>query len=145
LARYGLETPASPQEPWDFALQLGLSKRIGHAWYLFAAVGQTFFNQTQFEEIPFDMSSDATTGMFGIAWHMRPGLPLMVQYQYHEGTVKGGIGTLGDATHEVTLGIKWQLRHGGVVEFGMTENFGEVSNSADFGLHLGYGYHFGKT
>jgi len=145
IGRYGLDVPSSPQAPWDLAVQMGLSKRIRSDWYLFAALGRTYFNQTRFDRLPFEMTDQATTAMMAIAWHLRPELPLLAQYQYHDGTVKGGIGSLGDATHEITLGVKWSLRHGHVLEFGMTENFGEVSNSADFGLHVGYGYHFGQS
>ena len=142
LVRYGLETPSSPQAPWDYALQLGASKRLNSAWFLYAALGYTFFNQTKFDQLPYALSDRAYSGMLAVSWNIKPHLPVLLQYQFHEGTVKKNLGTMGQPAHEITLGFKWLMDHGSTIEFGMTENFGVVSNSADFGIHLGYDYRF---
>jgi len=139
MVRYGLEGPEGPGRPLDLGLGLGLSKRIAKRWYAYGHLGYTHYGQTEYDTFVNEFEENSFSGMATIAWHLKPNLSTLVQYQVHEGAVKN-FGTFSNPAHEVTLGFKWLMPHGGVFEFGLIENFIIIDNSSDFGIHIGYGY-----
>lgn len=141
IIHYGLDGPDSPEEPVDFGIGLGVSKRLSKAWYAFGSVGYTYYNQTRFDYLVKEFEKDAISAIAALAWHLRPAFPVMLQYQFQEGLVKD-LGNISDASHELTLGFKWRLKQGGVIGFGLIENIIIYDNSSDFGIHLSYAYNF---
>ncbi|MEM7482752.1 MAG: DUF3187 family protein [Acidobacteriota bacterium] len=47
---------------------------------------------------------------------------------------------LSEPEFQLTVGLKWQTRHLGVVGFGLTENLLNYDNTPDIGLHLSWGF-----
>jgi hypothetical protein len=60
----------------------------------------------------------------------------MVQYLFTEGVAED-LGDLSSPSHEITLGAKWEVIQGTVLEFGLIENVITLGNSPDFGIHFG--------
>jgi len=141
MMRYGLEGPEGLGKPLDLGMGLGLSKRIAKRWYTYGYLGYTHYGQTEYNTLAIEFEENLFSGMAAIAWHLKPNFSILAQYQAHEGAVKN-FGTFSKPAHEVTFGFKWLMAQGGVLEFGMIENFIIYDNSSDFGLHLGYGYSF---
>ena len=46
------------------------------------------------------------------------------------------------ASHEITLGWKWEVAPHGVLEIDVVENLVTFDNSADFGIHAGFTQRF---
>ncbi len=64
-----------------------------------------------------------------------------------EATLYPGLGALcadsfSKASHEITLGWKWEVVPRGVLEIGVVENLVTFDNSADFGIHAGFTQRF---
>jgi len=141
LVRYGLQTPDSPDEPLDFGASLGAAKRLSERWYAYGQLGYMHFGLTRIDDAMIELKDKALSGMLAVAWHLTPDFPVMIQYQFQEGAIKNLV-KLNDPSHEFTIGLKWKMKHGGVLAFGLVENLLAPDSSADFGVHLGYSYRF---
>ena len=53
-----------------------------------------------------------------------------------------GFDPFSEASHEITLGWKWEVVPQGVLEIGVVENLVTFDNSADFGIHAGFTQRF---
>ena len=47
-----------------------------------------------------------------------------------------------ELSHEVTVGWKWEIILGQILEVGLIENIITFDNSPDFGFHVGYSWRF---
>lgn len=141
LVRYGLDGPESPDEPLDFGISLGAAKRISKRWYAYGQLGYTHYGMTQLDYLLIELEDNLFSGMLAVAWQVTPNVPILIQYQFHEGAIKN-FGKLNDPTQEFVIGFKWKMDHGGVLEFGIVENLLAPDNSSDFGVNLGYSYQF---
>jgi hypothetical protein len=60
----------------------------------------------------------------------------LIQYLLTEG-VADDLEDLSSSSNEITLGAKWEVGRGTVLEFGLIENVITLGNSPDFGIHFG--------
>jgi hypothetical protein len=141
IIRYGLEGPESPDEPLDLGISLGLAKRLGKRWYTYGHVGYTRFGVNTYDNLALEFTDNILSATAAVSWHVKPNIPIILQYQYTEGAIKN-LGEFGDPEHLLNAGFKWEMKHGGVFEFGLMENFINLGNSNDFGLMVGYSYNF---
>ncbi len=119
--------------PFDFGIWLAASRRFGY-FYLYGTLGYTLFGREEFRGI--DLNNDQLAGLFAVEWRFNPRASLIVQYLVTEG-VANDHGDLGSPSNEITLGAKWEVAMGTVLEFGLIENVITLGNSPDFGLHFG--------
>jgi Protein of unknown function (DUF3187) len=140
VVQYGLETPfADDDDPFDISIGIGFSKRWSARWYSYHTLNYTHYSQTDMPHLKFEDNSFSATNT--LAWEKGPSLSFLLQYMYHEGVIKD-LGSLSDATHELSLGFKWQIRKKGIIEFGVIENIIDYANSPDFGVHAAYSHAF---
>lgn len=139
--RYVVTMPGGEgdDEPIDFGVSLGLSKRWGDRWYTSFSGGLTYYGQGQF--LILELDHTLLSAMFGLEWRWRPNFSLLAQYQVTEGAVQN-FSKLNDASHEATFGVKWQPASDAVIELALIENVINYDNSPDFGIHLAYTYLF---
>ncbi len=121
-------------DPVDFGLILGLSKRWTDRWYTYFSTGLTYHLETDFLGLSFNKT--ILSAVLGLEWRWRPNLSLLVQYLIIEGALAGDFGQLSQPSQEVTMGFKWQFVESSVLELGVVENIINHDNSPDFGLHL---------
>jgi hypothetical protein len=131
--------------PVDAGFGLGLAKRWTERWYTYASLGYTLYESREVLEpapgvAPMDFEDNAFTGLFVIAWHYTPSFSILAQYLYSGASIKN-IDVLDEASHEVHFGFKWKTKYG-MLEFAIIENVVTMSNSPDFGVHGGWGFHF---
>ena len=144
--RYALECPdlCDEDHPVDVGLGFGLAKRWSEKWYTYASLGYTWYESRDVLETapglsPMDFEDNAFTGLFVIAWHYTPSFSILAQYLYSGPSIKN-IDVLDEASHEIHFGFKWKTKYG-LIEFAVIENVITMSNSPDFGLHVGWGFH----
>lgn len=133
--RYELEG-ASPLErdiPFDFGLSVMISKRFGPV-YAYLTGGFLSFGGDQVEKI--ELKRTQLSGLLALEWRYLDTQSLVLQYLASEGQAED-LGPFSDASHEFTLGWKWELRTGWLFELGLIENFIVYDNSPDFGIHTG--------
>ncbi len=117
----------------DFGFWLSASRRFSD-FYLYGTLGYSVFGREEFRGI--ELRNDQFAGMAAIEWRFATQASLLVQYLITEGVVDN-LGDLSDPSHEITLGAKWEIKSGTVLEFGLVENVVTPGNSPDFGLHFG--------
>ena len=121
----------------DLGLIAGLAKRLGQN-YMYLNIGYTHFGSSKFITIPLEKTQ--LNGMLAYEWRTRPNQALLLQYSYSEGVVKD-LGELSQASHEISLGYKWRLKHF-MWELSINENIINYENSPDVGFTLGLVYAF---
>jgi thiol-disulfide isomerase/thioredoxin len=119
--------------PLDLGLMVTASERFG-SFYLYGTLGYTFFGRKEFRGIK--LQNDQFSGLLAIEWKTWTRASLLLQYLITEGVVEG-LADLSDPSHEITLGTKWEITRGTVLEFGLIENIITLGNSPDFGIHAG--------
>jgi thiol-disulfide isomerase/thioredoxin len=119
--------------PFDVAASLALSKRYGD-FYLYGTLGYAVFGRDSFRDIA--LRDTQFSFLAAIEWRAFTTASVMVQYLVTEG-LADDLGDLSDPSHEITLGAKWEIITGTVIELGLIENIITFGNSPDFGLHLG--------
>lgn len=133
-ARYELKSDdLEGGNPWDFGLSVALSQRFS-SFYLYGTVGYALFGRDSFRGI--GLSDTQFTGLFAIEWRAFSTASIIVQYLFSEGVVED-LDAFSEPSHEVTLGAKWEIVRGTVLELGLIENILTSGNSPDFGVHLG--------
>jgi len=145
--RYGLNCAdlCRDNHPVDAGFGLGLAKRWSKKWYTYVSLGYTLYESRDPREpapgvTPVDFEDNAFTGLFVLSWHCTPSFSILAQYLYSGQSIKN-IDGLDEASHEVHFGFKWKTKYG-MIEFALIENVISMSNSPDFGLHGGWGFHF---
>jgi hypothetical protein len=148
VASYSLESAElfKDDHQVDFGFGLGFAKRWSERWYTYAAVGFSIFDDREVRKPapnvePLKFEDNQFTGMFSLSYHWTPNFAILAQYLYNGPAIKN-IDTLDKPSHEVNLGFKWNTRRFGMIEFALIENVITYDNSPDFGLHLGWTYHF---
>lgn len=133
--RYGIDTPEGEKddEPIDFGLALGLSKRWSDRWHTYFSGGFTYHGENEY--LGLELDDTIFSAALGLEWRWRPNFSILAQYLAIEGALED-LGQLSDPSQEVTLGLKWRFVETSVVEFGIIENIINHDNSPDFGLHL---------
>jgi len=141
ILRYGINTPDGKDndEPIDFGVSLGLSKKWAKHWYTYFSTGLTYYGQNEYLGLLLEESILSAT--LGIQWRFRPDISIIAQHLVNEGAVEN-FGKLSNPSVEGVFGFKWQAKNLGVVEFGIIENISTHVNGPDFGWHLGYTYPF---
>jgi thiol-disulfide isomerase/thioredoxin len=119
--------------PLDIGLWLSASQRFGTC-YLYGTLGYTLFGRDNFRTV--ELRDDQLSALVAFEWRFKPRASLMVQYLITEGVAKD-LGDLSSPSNEITLGAKWEVVKGTVLEFGLIENVITLGNSPDFGIHLG--------
>ena len=145
--RYALKCAdlCTNNHPVDAGFGLSLAKRWSKKWYTYAALGYTLYESRETREpapgvTPMEFENNAVTGLFVLSWHYTPTFSILAQYLYSGPSIRN-IDVLDEASHEVHLGFKWKTKYG-LMEFALIENIITMSNSPDFGLHAGWGFHF---
>jgi hypothetical protein len=69
-------------------------------------------------------------------WRFRADQSFLLQYLLTEG-LSPDFGPFADASHEVTIGWKWEVVSKTVIEVGLIENLITFDNGPDFGIHAG--------
>ena len=145
--RYGLQCAdlCTNNHPVDAGFGLGLAKRWSKKWYTYAALGYTLYESRDTRELspgvtPMEFKDNGVTGLFVLSWHYTPTFSILAQYLYSGPSIRN-IDVLDEASHEVHFGFKWKTKYG-MIEFALIENIITMSNSPDFGLHGGWGFHF---
>jgi len=140
--RYALKEPdaiTDDDQPLDMGIGIGLSKGFCEKWHTYFNLNFTYYGQTEFDGLAFDNNS--LSGILALSYGWTPKFSLLIQYIFHEGVIHD-LDSLDKYSHEVIMGFKWLLTHGGVVELGLIENIIDTDNSADVGLHFAYTYRF---
>jgi thiol-disulfide isomerase/thioredoxin len=119
--------------PLDIGLWLSASQRFGTC-YLYGTLGYTSFGRDNFRSV--DLRDDQFSGLVAFEWRFKPRVSLLVQYLLTEGVAER-LGDLSSPSNEITLGGKWEVIRGTVLEFGLIENAITLGNSPDFGIHFG--------
>jgi thiol-disulfide isomerase/thioredoxin len=119
--------------PLDIGAWLSASERFG-TFYLYGTLGYTLFGRDDFRTV--ELRDDQLSALVAIEWRFKPRASLLIQYLVTEGVAKD-LGDLTSPSHEITLGAKWEVVNGTVLEFGLIENVITLGNSPDFGIHFG--------
>jgi thiol-disulfide isomerase/thioredoxin len=119
--------------PLDIGAWLSASQRFG-TFYLYGTLGYTHFGRDNFHTV--ELRDDQLSALVALEWRFKPRASLMVQYLITEGVAES-LGDLSSPSHEITLGAKWEVVKGTVLEFGLIENVITLGNSPDFGIHFG--------
>ena len=112
---------------------MAVSQRFS-SFYLYGSVGYAFFGRDSFRGI--ELEDNQFTGLFAIEWRAFSAASIIIQYLYSQEVVEN-LGAFSKPSNEITLGAKWEIIRGTVLEFGLIENVITLGNSTDFGLHLG--------
>lgn len=145
--RYGLETgKAFPQNhPVDYGFSVGLAKRWAEKWYSHVILSYTFYDMDRGRDVPgftdIRMEDQQLGSFFSVGYDYSDQLKILVQYMRYEAAVKD-IKGLDEASNEVHLGFKYLTEKLGTFEFGLIENIINMDNTPDFGMNLGWQYHF---
>lgn len=119
--------------PFDLGGSVALSRRYDQV-YLYGTIGFTLFGRERFRGI--DLRNSQFSFLAALEWRAFSTASLLVQYLATEGLTDAPR-DLSKFSHEITLGAKWEIIKGTVLEFGLIENIITYGNSPDFGLHLG--------
>jgi thioredoxin-related protein len=119
--------------PLDLGMWLSASRRFGDC-YLYGTIGYTLFGREAFHSV--ELRGNQLSGLVTIEWRFKPRASLLAQYLITEGAAED-LGDLSSSSNEITLGAKWEIVKGTVLEFGLVENVITLGNSPDFGLHFG--------
>ncbi|PIP36451.1 MAG: hypothetical protein COX20_05690 [Desulfobacterales bacterium CG23_combo_of_CG06-09_8_20_14_all_52_9] len=134
-ARYELEesAPLERDVPFDFGASVMLSKRFGPV-YAYLTGGYLWFGGDQIDKIR--LKRTQLSGLVALEWRYLATQSLILQYLASEGQAED-LGPFSDASHEFTLGWKWEFYPGWLFELGLIENFIVYDNSPDFGIQMG--------
>ena len=119
--------------PLDIGLSASLSKRF-NKFYLYGTLGFAAFGRDSFRGIA--LKKTQLTGLLAFEWRAFSTASIIGQYLLTQGVVEN-LGAFSEPSHEVTLGAKWEVVRGTVLEFGLIENLFVSANSPDFGVQLG--------
>jgi thiol-disulfide isomerase/thioredoxin len=119
--------------PLDIGLWLSASQRFGTC-YLYGTLGYTRFGRDEFRTV--ELRDDQFSGLLAFEWRFKSRVSLIVQYLLTEGVAES-LGDLSSPSNEITLGAKWEVIKGTVLELGLIENVITLGNSPDFGIHFG--------
>ena len=139
--RYALDPPSGNDDGdlTDWNVAIGLAKRLSEKLFSCYHLGYTRFGQTDISGLTFE--EDGLSFIAAVAWQVKPRFSLLAQYFLNEEVLKG-FGDFSEPSHEIDLGVQWELPRGSSIELAIIENFITSDNSPDFGLHAGYSYHF---
>jgi thiol-disulfide isomerase/thioredoxin len=117
----------------DLAVSVASSRRVGR-FYVYLNLSHVWFGSDDFRGL--DLDGTQFSGLLALEWRVAPRHSLSVQYLGSEG-VLDRFRDFSSVSNEVTLGYKWELRPGTVLELGIIENVIKFDNSPDFGIHAG--------
>ncbi len=119
--------------PLDFGISVAAAKRF-ETLYLYGTFGFAVFGRDRFRGL--ELRNTQYSFLTALEWRAFSTASLLIQYLLTEGLTDTP-GKLSEPSHEITLGAKWEVLRGTVLEFGLIENIVTFGNSPDFGLHLG--------
>jgi len=122
----------------DLGLSVAVSRRFGK-FYVYGTLGHAWFGRDDFRGM--ELEDTKVTLLLAGEWRFRPRQSLILQYLLTEGLV-ADFGPFSDSTNELTIGWKWEVRNGGILELGLIENIIEFDNGPDFGVHAGFSQRF---
>jgi hypothetical protein len=146
--RYGTETPDGDEDnPVDYTLGTGFSKRLSETWNLYGAVSYTKYGLTEITTkgstlTPLEFKEDTVNLMVAGAWQWGEKWATMLQYLRSDGAYED-FGDFSDPSNEVDISFRWQAAEKDVLEFTLIENFLINDNSPDIGFQVAYAHHFG--
>jgi len=118
----------------DFGASIALARRVKH-FYFYGTLGYAWFGRDQFRGL--ELEKTQYTVLAAAEWRFRAKQSLLLQYLITEGQARD-FEPFDDASHEITLGWKWEAWSRTVIEAGLIENLISFDNSPDFGIHLGF-------
>jgi hypothetical protein len=119
--------------PVDVAASISMAKRVGPV-NLYLGASAAWFGEENFQGLP--LRSLMWAGVAGIEVPCFPWMSVTAQYLISS----GGVDSLGDfsrPSHEITVGFKWDVGGGVLLDFAILENILDFYNTPDFGVHLG--------
>ena len=132
------ELDSSRLRDLDFGASLAFSRRLGR-FYGYLTLGWTYFGDDRLG--PLVLRSSQSSVLAALEWPIAPRHGLLLHYLATEGTIDG-FGPFDNASDEITLGWKWELRPRTVLEVGLVENVISFDNSPDFGVHVGLSHRY---
>ena len=133
-----LDSDLSGGRNLDLGLSVALARRFGR-FYSYGTVGYAWFGRDRFRGIK--LTDTQWTLLLAGEWRLQPRIALLVQLLSTEGLLTD-LDPFSKRSDEVTLGLKWELRDRGVLEFGVIENFISFDNTPDVGFHAGFSQRF---
>lgn len=149
IVRYVTEAPPGDEDnPMDWTIGSGFSKRLSETWYLYGYLSYTSFGQDTVQPAgstvtPLEFTDDAINVMVAGAWKFDPKWAFLIQYLRSEGAIED-FDIMSEASNEINLGVRRQVSDRGALEFTMIENLVIHDNSPDIGFLLTYAHHFGE-
>ncbi len=146
VTRFGLENSRiiNQDNKLETGFGLGLAKRWTNSIYSYGVLGYTFYNNGNSSDT-FDNSlrlkKEQKNAMAALAWQVTPDCSLLAQYLYSSSVVKE-IWGLEKSSHEVHLGMKYNIGKNQTLDFAIIENLITMDNSPDFGLHIAISQQF---
>lgn len=122
----------------DLGASVALARRFGRL-YLYGTLGYAWFGRDSFRGIK--LADSQSSALLALEWRFRAKQSLLLQYLRTDGLIDD-FGPFADASNEVTIGYKWELRRKGILEIGLIENIVAFDNSPDFGVHVGVSQRF---
>lgn len=122
----------------SFAALLALQGQLPLVdWFqLFAAIGPSVHGSGEILNVKTEsfMWFWFVAGQFRVA----PTVTITLQFLWQSEVAQAGYQQLGKPTHELNLGVQWEVGHDWRMEFALTENINYHGNTPDFGIHLGF-------
>jgi thiol-disulfide isomerase/thioredoxin len=139
-ARYEMndDDDFSDSSKLDFGASASVSRRFGR-FYAYGTLGYAWFGRDNFRGL--ELENTQWTFLVAGEWRIFTRQSMIVQLLVTEGQVQN-FGAFSEQSNEITLGYKWEVRDGGILEVGLIENIISFDNSPDFGFHLGYSQRF---
>jgi thiol-disulfide isomerase/thioredoxin len=137
-AQYELDSADLTGSDLGLGASVAISRRFG-AWYVYGTLGYSWFGSNEFRGL--ELESTQFTLLAAGEWRFLPRQSFLLQYLATEGLVKD-FSSFSEISHEVTVGWKWEIILGQILEVGLVENIITFDNSPDFGFHAGYSWRF---
>ncbi len=123
---------------WDVALSVAASRRFGK-FYVYLTLGYAWYSSDSFYGI--ELEDTQLTILAAGEWRFNPRMSLILQILSTQGVAKD-FGPFSEASNEIVIGWKWEVRQAGVLEIGLLENILIFDNSPDFGVHAAFTQRF---
>jgi hypothetical protein len=122
----------------DVGISAAASRRYGIV-YPYLTLGYTWFGRDDFRGLM--LRDTQWTVLAALEFRVHHRMAVILQFLKTQGVVED-FEPFSQASNEITIGLKWELRSAGILEVGLLENIFTFGNSPDFGLHVGFSRRF---